>query len=200
LELYQHATHSRINPSIFSSSHPLALPASIQNNLIPLKNHALKKKQKPTKNRKKEKIKKTGKGGENWKRESNRKWRSNSTRNKLMKKKKLLSPADKRAREQANPCLSLGFSHLTMPTSAQNYDYQLEPPSPPSLSLSLSQSAQIVSTQWLPETSCTFEQTLKLIQGTNPEQQRLGRHSQTEKQQTPKTTNANKNKSGDKIN
>jgi hypothetical protein len=45
---------------------------------------------------------------------------------------------------------------------------------------------QIVSTQWLEETSCTFEQTLKLIECTNPEQQRLGRHPQTEKQQTPK--------------
>jgi hypothetical protein len=88
-----------------------------------------------------------------------------------------------------------------MPTSAQNYNYQLQPPSPPSLSLSLSQSARTVSTQWLHETSSTFEQTLKLIERTNPEQQRLGRDPQTKKQTTRKTTNANKTKiGGDKIN
>jgi hypothetical protein len=105
-----------------------------------------------------------------------------------MKKKnlKLLLPADKRAREQANPCLSLGFSRPTMPTSAQNYNYRLQPPSPPSLSLSLSQIAQTVSTQWLHETSSTFEQTLKLIERTIPEQRRLGRHPQTKKQQPAK--------------
>jgi hypothetical protein len=62
LELYQHATHSRINPSISSSTHPFALPASTQNNLTTLKDHALKKIHKPTKNQKKEK-KKNCKGG-----------------------------------------------------------------------------------------------------------------------------------------
>jgi hypothetical protein len=88
LELYQHATHSRINPSISSSTHPLALPASIQNTSRcikkprPEKDTQANKKPKEAKGKKLQGWKKAGKE------KSIKKWRSISTRNKLMKKKK----------------------------------------------------------------------------------------------------------------